>query len=184
MQRFKLVNLHLKQHVTAEKLQTSVSFHDRDFKYVALEEATSGQYPISSLHSDKGWWTTRLSASLFLPPPMMGRVIYQAQPPSRRQHQWAQSSVVAREKGGGQRSKLQDYFSINKPLEISDGFLKSPLVSMKGKQTINKKDLNGLKWWGVFLWCLYFSVMSHHTERSVGPFQDPSPFCHFPPGCK
>lgn len=44
---------------------------DREFKNVVSEKAAPGQYPISSLHSDKGWWTPRLSASLLLPPPVM-----------------------------------------------------------------------------------------------------------------
>lgn len=53
---FKLENMHMKKHVTAEKLSigTIVSLDDRVFKYLGLEKATSGQYPISSLHLDKG----------------------------------------------------------------------------------------------------------------------------------
>lgn len=53
---FKLDNIHSKKRVAAEKLSigTIVSFHDRVFKYLGLEKATSGQYPISSLHLDKG----------------------------------------------------------------------------------------------------------------------------------
>lgn len=53
---FELENIHLKKRVIAEKVSigTVVSFHDRDFKYLGSEKATSGQYPISSLQLDKG----------------------------------------------------------------------------------------------------------------------------------
>lgn len=49
-------NTHFKRLVIAEKVSigTIVSFHDRDFKYLGPEKATSGQYPISSLQLDKG----------------------------------------------------------------------------------------------------------------------------------
>lgn len=91
-----------------QRNSTLVSFHDRDFKYLGLVKATSGQYLISSLHLDKGWWTTRLSALLFLPSSNDGQSHLLDWTPSLRQYRSMQSSLVAKKKiGGGQRTKIK-----------------------------------------------------------------------------
>lgn len=82
--------------VWLQRNSTLVSFRDRDFKYLGLVKATSGQYLISSLHLDKGWWTTRLSALLFLPSSNDGQSHLSDWTPSLRQHRSMQSSLVAK----------------------------------------------------------------------------------------